>query len=179
MSFFFKLFMKTPCCHAHILSKNLLILWKTTLYYGPKIPCFHALFGPKNVNSVKTAIQFWQKKVKRMPIFYFSDFYEKNHCSHAPFLWINVNSLKKNTALMPIFCQKTSISWKPSANMSFFSIFLWKTTCSFPYLLKNVNSVKTTQYYGPKNSIGYHFFWYFKKETQLQSQICQKKCPLS
>ena len=131
---------------------------------GEKYPAFMPIFGLKNVNSVKTAIQFWPKKVKRMPIFYFSDFYEKNHCSHAPFLWINVNSLK-NTALMPIFCQKTSISWKPSANMSFFSIFLWKTPCSFPYLLKNINSVKTTQYYDPKKLNRIPFLWYFKKET--------------
>ena len=36
-----------------------------------------------------------------------------------------------------------------------------------PYLVKNVNSVKTTLYYGPKKSIGYPFFRFFTKKSLL------------
>ena len=152
--------------------KDYTILWtKNTLLSCPYL--VQKTSFCQNCNTILT------KKSQKDAYFLLFRFLRKKSLLSCSFFVNKRQFSKKNTALMPIFCQKTSISWKPSANMSFFSIFLWKTTCSFPYLLKNVNSVKTTQYYGPKNSIGYHFFWYFKKETQLQSQICQKKCPLS
>ena len=73
-----------------------------------------------------------------------------------------ISILKKHVA-MPIFFFKFTLS-KYCALMSFISIFLWKTSSCHPYdWLKNVNSVKTTLYNGPKNSIGCIFSNFTKK----------------
>ena len=59
--------------------------------------------------------------------------FSKKNCFHAYLLSKNVYSLE-NLVLTCHFSQ----------------FFSWKAPCYFPYLLKNFNSVETTQYYGPK-----------------------------
>ena len=151
--------------------KDYTILWaKNTLLSCPYLVQKTSILSKLQYN-------FDQKKSKGC-LFLLFRFYEKNNCSHAPFWWINVNSLKKLLSCL-YFVKKRLFSWNLVLTCHFSQLFSWKTPCSFPYLLKNINSVETTQYYGPKKSIGYHFFWFFKKKSQLQSHICQKKCPLS
>ena len=98
---FFIFFMKTPCVYAHI-------LWK-------------------NINSIKRLyIYYWTKKSRGCS--FFSDFSQENHSSHAHILLKNVHSLK-NTALMPIFRQKTSILWKQCSHVIFFQFFMKNPCC--------------------------------------------------
>ena len=104
----------------------------------------------------------------------------------------NVNFLKK-TALMPIFCRKNVHSFRNNVLLcQFFQNFHQKPLLSCPYLIKNVNSIKTTLYYEPKKSIGCPFFPishgkiialmpifckkrpFSKKHAALKSRFCQK-----
>ena len=114
-----------------------------------------------------------------MPLFTFPDFYKKKSLLSCSFFVNKRQFSKKNCSDTYILSKNVYSLENLVLSCHFSQIFSWKTPCSFPYLLKNINSVKTTQYYGPKKSIGYHFFWFFKKKSQLQSHICPKKCPLS
>ena len=78
---------------------------------------------------------------------------------------------------MPIFCQKNAHSSKNTVLTShFFLMFHEKPPADVPiFNLKNVNSVKTILYYGPKKSVEYHYFPIFhEKITALMSILCQK-----
>ena len=70
------------------------------------------------------------------------------------------------------FCLKTRCS-----HVLFFQIFNEKLPAVMHMIgQKNVNSVKTTLYYGPKKSIGCLFFPIsHEKITALMSIICQKR----
>ena len=84
---------------------------------------------------------------------------------------------RAHTALMPIFCQKNAHSSKNTVLTShFFLMFHEKPPADVPiFNLKNVNSVKTILYYGPKKSVEYHYFPIFhEKITALMSILCQK-----
>ena len=91
--------------------------------------------------------------------------------------------LGKISALMPIFCQKTSILQetrcsndhilskkrvlsvkKYGALMPLFSFFLKPPAIMPIFRLKNVKIVKTTKYYGPKKSVVCPFFRFFTKK---------------
>ena len=127
MTFFSKMFIKTPYSHAHIWSKNVNSV-KTTLFYGHKS---HYVGCP-----------------------FCSAFSRKNHCSHENILSkIRIFS-KKHTALMPILVKKTSILSKTQcSHVLFFFIFFMKNSCCRANdWSKNVNFVKTTLYFGPKKS---------------------------
>ena len=81
--------------------------------------------------------------------------------------------------------------------VNFVKIFIKNPLLSCPYLIKNVNSIKTTLYYEPKKSIWCPFFpishWkiiafmpifckkrpFSKKHAALKSRFCQKKRPCS
>ena len=108
---------KTPCCHAHIWSKN--------------------------VNSVKTTLYYEPKKSVWCP--FFSDFSRKNHHSYAHILWKNVHSLKNTLLSSLYFVKKTSILSKTLCCYVIFSKFSWKTPCCQDHIWsKNVNSLKNT-----------------------------------
>ena len=78
---------------------------------------------------------------------------------------------------MSIICQKNVHSLKNLVlSCHFFQLFHENPLLSFPYLVKNGNSVKTTQYYGSKKSIGYFLFSDFlRKNHSSNAHICQKK----
>ena len=90
------------------------------------------------------------------------------------------------------FCQNYTLLWAKKVNrMPFFSDFSRKNYCSYvnffkifiknpllscPYLIKNVNSIKTTLYYEPKKSIGCPFFPISHGKTiALMPIFCKKK----
>ena len=151
MSFFFKFLMKNLYQHAHNWSKNANSV-KNILYYGPKdsigCPFFLSIFHEK-IDAL-------------MPIYC-----QKNR----PFC-------EKHVALMPIFCQKKVHSLKTRFSHVIFQFFYEKT----PYFAfihkigqKNVNSVKTTLYYGPKELIGcFYFSSFHEKIIALMPIFCQK-----
>ena len=76
------------------------------------------------------------------------------------------------------FCLKTRCSHVP-----FFQIFHEKLSALMHMIgQKNVNSVKTTPYYGPKESIGCTFFWFFMRKSHSvensKTSILSKHCAL-
>ena len=95
----------------------------------------------------------WANKVNRMP--FFSDLSWKNHCSHAH-IWSKKRPFSRKThcSHAHILPEKRPFSQKHSALMSFFLIFHEKPPAFMPIFgQNNVNSVKTTLYYGPKKSM--------------------------
>merc|ERR1712083_405593 len=86
------------------------------------------------------------------------------NCSHAIILTENAHSLQTQCSHAHILSKNRPISQKQIASCNFFLIFHEKIPAVMPIFgPENVNSVKTTLYYGPKMSIEYPFF--------------QKKCP--
>ena len=161
---------KTRCSHAHILykkrkfSKNhdaltpyctkLIILSKTLCSYVVffkffmKNPWLPFPYLVKKVHSVNIKIILWAKKVNRMPVF--SDFTWKNQCCYAHILSTK-RPFSKNTLVSCPYFVKNINSPKHSVLISFFSNLPWKSSAVIPIFgQKNVNSVKTTPYYGPK-----------------------------
>ena len=129
--FFSNITWKTLASRSYLIKKNLNYV-KTKVYYGPKNSIGSLFFKFLTKKSLLSCLYFVKKRQ-------FS---------------------RKLTALMPIFCQKKRpFSQKHSAPMSFFSNFHEKSLPVMPIFgQKNVNSVKTTLYFGPKKSIGYLFF---------------------
>jgi len=126
MTFFSKFFIKTQYSHAHIWSKNVNSV-KTTLFYGHKSQK-DALFVPL----------FHEKITALMLIFYQKYVYSlKTHCSYTD------------------ISQKKSILSKTRCShvFFFFKFFIKNSCCRAHDWSKNVNSVKTTLYSGPKKSI--------------------------
>ena len=113
----------------------------------------------------------WAKKVNRMP--FFSDFSRENRCSHAHILSKKLPFSKKHAALMTIFCQKNVHSVKNTVLLChFFQIFHEKPPAVMPTFGHNdVDSVKTTLYYGPKNSIGCLFSDFSRKNHCSNTHI--------
>ena len=76
----------------------------------------------------------------------------------------------------PYFVKKKSILSKTQCSHVIFFNFLWKIPyCHAHIWSKNVNSVKTTLYYGPTKSIGCPFFPIFhEKIPALMTIFCQK-----
>ena len=93
-----RLFSQKHCAIMSIKKKT----WKT--------PCCHAHIWSKNVNSEKNNTTLWAKEVSRMP--FFSDFSRKNYRSYAHILWKNVHSLKNTLLSSLYFVKKTSHSLK-------------------------------------------------------------------
>ena len=95
--------------------------------FREKLSAAKPIFGPKNVNSVKTTLYFGLQKPKDALLF---PFFTKNNCSFTHILSKNVHSLKNTLFSCPCFVKKTSV---PS-----------KTQCShFHILSKNVSLSKT------------------------------------
>ena len=149
------------------------------------------IFGQKNVNSVK----FTHYDHKSEEDVLFSDISRKKNCSNAHIFSKkkNVHSLKKHCFHAHILSKKCPFFQKHCALMSiFFKIFIKNPLLSCPYLIKNVNSIKTTLYYEPKKSIWCPFFPishgkiipfmpifckkrpFSKKHAALKSRFCQK-----
>ena len=77
---------------------------------------------------------------------------------------------------MPIFCQKIHSLKNTALSCHFFQIFHEKPPAVMPIFgQKNVNSVKTTLYYGPKKSIGCPFFSIFFEKPPVVMFISGKK----
>ena len=86
-----------------------------------------------------------------------------------------VKSLKNPLFSCLCFVKKSPLSQKHALPMSFFQIFHEK---SIPFMSifgqKNVNSVKTTLYYRPQNSIRQFFVRIYTKNTALMPIFYQK-----
>ena len=84
---------------------------------------------------------------------------------------------KKHTALLAIFCQKNFHALTNTVlSCHFFQIFHEEHPTVMPVFgQKNVNSAKTTLYYGPTKSIGCPFFpIFYEKLPALMTIFCQK-----
>ena len=132
------------------------------------------IFGQKTSILLKLHY-FMVIKVNRM-LFLFRFFTKKSLLS-CPYFIKNTSILLKHTALIPILVKKTSILSKTRcSHVFFFFKFFMKNSCYRAHdWSKNVNSVKTTLYSGPKKSIWCSFFLFLtKKITALMSIFCQK-----
>ena len=132
------------------------------------------IFGQKTSILLKLHY-FMVIKVKRM-LFLFRFFMKKSLLSCSYFIK-NTSILLKHTALIPILVKKTSILSKTRCShvFFFFKFFIKNSCCRAHDWSKNVNSVKTTLYSGPKKSIWCPFFLFLtKKNTALMSIFCQK-----
>merc|ERR1712083_473779 len=95
------------------------------------------------------------------------------NCSHAIILSENAHSLQTQCSHAHILSKNRPISQKQIASCNFFLIFNEKIPTVMPIFgPENVNSVKTTLYYGPKMSIECPFFQ--KKCPEILYNNCQK-----
>ena len=123
--------------HYALRSFFLIFLWKT--------PCCHAHMWSKNVNYVKTTIYVPEKSIECL----FFRFVTKNHLLSCPYCDKNVNSLKHTLLSCPYFVKKRQLSQKyKCSHVILFKFFIQNPRFGCPYLFKNFNSVKTTLYYG-------------------------------
>ena len=117
---------KTPCCHAHIWSKNR--------------------------QFCQNYIILWIKKVNRM-LFFFPIFHGKVTSLMPIFCQESVHSQKNPLLSSPYFIKTRPFSQKHCGLMSVFQNFYEKLPAVKPIFgPKNVNSVKTTLSYGPQKS---------------------------
>ena len=96
------------------------------------------LFGQRKVYSVETSLFIMEQKrqwdARFFPIF------NENHCSHAQNLSKNVHSLKKQTALISIFCQTNVLSKTLlCSHVIFFNIVHNKTPTVMPRFGQNTS----------------------------------------
>ena len=114
--------------------------------FHEKLTAVMHLIGQKNVNSVKTTLYYGSKKSIGCPFFPIS--HEKIialmsiFCQKRPFS-------KKNSSHVPIFQESVHSLKKRCSHVIFFIFFHKNPILSCPFLVKNVNSVKTTLFYGP------------------------------
>ena len=111
----------------------------------------------------------------------FSDFERKSHSFQAHFMLKKRSFSKKHDALMPIFCQKYVHFLKIMVlSCHCFNYFIKNPKMSWLYWVqKNVKSLNTTQYYGPKKSIRCPFFSdYSRKNHYSHAHGLSKKRPL-
>ena len=182
MPFFSDFLRKNYCSNAHVVSKRRSFSKKTLLscsYFVKKTstlsktlyshvifvqllhkepPAVMPIFDQKNVNSVKTTLYYGSKKSIGYPFFRFV----KEITSLMPLFWQeNVHS-RKNTLLVSPYFIKKRLVFQNTVLSSNFSNFSWKTPPIFGQ--KNVNSFKTTIYYGPNKSIRCPFLPIFHKK---------------
>ena len=126
---------------------------------NPILPCPYLV---KKRKFCQNYTILWAQKVNRMPFIpIFTNKYQPS-CPH--FLQNNVYYQKKKLLSCPYFVKKTSILSKTVCSHVTFSIFLWKTPAVMPsFGQKNVNSVKTTLYYGTNKVYSMPFCWFFMK----------------
>ena len=161
----------------HFVKKNVNFLKNTVLschiyqifHEKPSVSCPYLA---KERQFSKNSTIFLTKKDIMMPLFYYLS--RKNQCSYAHILSKNGHSLKKHTAAMPIVCQINVHSLKNTVlSCNFFNFFMKTPLFSSPLVTKNENSVKSTLYYGAKNSIGCLFPRFFTKKITMLI-FCQK-----
>ena len=152
------------------------------------------IFCQKNVNSVKIT-QYDQKSEEDVLFF---GYFRKKALMHIYFQKKNVHSFKRHCPHAHILSKKTSIFSKTLCfYVNFFKIFIESPQLSCPYLIKNINSIKTTLYYEQKKVNRMPFFpishgkiialmpIFCKKTSILQKarcsqvQILSKKRPFS
>ena len=99
-------------------------------------PCCEAHIGSKNVNSLKITLYFWSKKSIGCPSF--SIFRQKkNNCCRAHICQKIVHSLNNTLLSCPFFVKNTSILTKNTLLLYiFFQIFNEKPTAFMPYFVK-------------------------------------------
>ena len=103
------------------------------------------IFGQKNVNFVKTTINYGPKKSKGCP--FESHFSRKNINSHAHILSKKRPFQKNHASLMPIFCQK-NVHYLKNTMLSchLFQFFHEKPLLSYPYLVKKTSILSKLHY---------------------------------
>ena len=115
----------------------------------------------------------WDKNVNKMH--FFPIYHEKISAPMPIFCQKKTSILYKHNAFMPIFCQQNVHSFKNTLlSCHIFQIFhLTPPHVILIFGQKNVNSVKTTLYYGPKKSIRCPFFPIFHEQiTALMPLFC-------
>ena len=126
-----------------------------------------SIFGPKNVNSVKTTLYQGSRKSIVCP--FLSDYSRESQMLSYPYL---VKKHPFSIKLIKIFCRKYVLSLKNKVLSFFFQILYEKIPAVMPIFgQKNVNTDKTAQYYGPKKSIGRSFFRFFTKNPCYDAHI--------
>ena len=112
--------LSTYCSHAHILSKNAhsskntLLTSHFFLMFHEKPPADMPIFNLKNVNSVKTILNYGPKK--SVEYHYFPIFHEKINALMSILCQKNINFLKKYPLSSPYFVKKSVL---PLKNMVF------------------------------------------------------------
>ena len=195
MPFFYRFSRKIGCSHTHILSKIRLFSKKHTALksmfcqknvhslkntvlschffssFSWKTPrCQDHIWSKKRYFCENYTI-IWAQKVNRMPFF---PIFHWKVTSLMPILCKkNVHYLKTHCFHAHIFCQKNVHSLKKTLlSYNFFKFFMKNPqTCQTHIWFKNVNSVKTTLYYGPKKSKGCIFFRPFTKNHFSHAHI--------
>ena len=138
--FFLNFFMKTPCSHAHMWSKN--------------------------VNCVKTTLYVPENSIEC----FFPDLSRKTYCSHAHMLIKTRILYKTRCSHAHILSEERQLSQKHCALMSFFQFFHEKPLLSCPYQVKKTSIVtKLQNIMGQKSQQDILFFRnvYFLKTTVL------------
>ena len=117
------------------------------------------------------------KKSIRMP--FFSDFSRKNGCSHAQILSTKRPFSKKDTAPMPIFCQKNVHSLENTMFSCHFFKFSRKSPCWHSHIWS-----KKRQFCQNYNTLWAKkvermplCFLFFTKNINCHAYISSKKCP--
>ena len=144
--------LKSPCCHAHIWSKNVNCLKKKTALitffsnFSWKTPSpVKPIFGPKNCQCFQKYAILWATKVKRIP--FFPTFHEKLLLSCPYFVKKNVNFLKNTLISCPYFVEKTSkISKTQYSHVIFFRFVIKKPKLPCPYLVKKASILSKINY---------------------------------
>ena len=139
-----------------------------------KPPAAMPILGSNKVISVKITLyimgQIGQQDVR------FFRFLIKNNCCYVHILSTKRLFSKNTTLSCPYFVKKYQFSKKKCSHIFFFKFIMKNLLLSYPYLVKkNVNSVKITPPYGPKMSIGYHFFPSFHEKITAVMLVFGKK----
>jgi len=133
------------------------------------------IFGQKNVNSVKTTLYYKPKNSIRPP---FVRIYLKNTVL-MPIFYQKTSILKKHIVLTPIFCKKCPFAQKHGVLASFFKILMKYPCCNVHIWSTNVNAVQITLLFGWKKSIGCPFFHLSLKNDCSYAHIMSKKLQFS
>ena len=142
-------------CRKNVHSLRSNVLMSLFLAFTINTPCCHAHIWSKNRQFCQNYIILWIKKVNRM-LFFFPIFHGKVASLMPIFCQESVHSQKNPLLSSPYFIKKRPFSQKHCALMSVFQNFYEKLPAVKPIFgPKNVNSVKITR---QKNQYHNHFF---------------------
>ena len=132
------------------------------------------IFGQINVNSVKNTLYYLSKKSIWCP--FLPIFLEKKNCTHAHILSKKRPFSKKQTGLMPIFCQKNVLSLKNTKLLcNCFQIFHEKPPADMP-ICSQKTSILSKPILWAKKVNRMPFFSDFSRKNQCShAHILSKK----